>query len=453
MRRTAIVGAGFCGAMACVHLLRRGERVLLVERRARFGPGLAYADTRARVPPLLNVPAALMSAFPDDPDHFVRFIARRDPTMRANTFAPRALYGAYLEGVLADAEARAGEGALVRAERSAVSLRVDEGGTIRVGFGGGGEARAERAILALGNHPPRALPFPVAARGDGATRIVRDPWAEGALAFGPRGDVLLVGTGLTMMDVALALGPREGGATIHAVSRRGLLPQAHRVLARAPALLDPPTALPAWPRTTRGLLAALRAEVRDAEKRGVDWREVMTSLRGVTPSLWRSLPERERARFLRHARPHWETHRHRAPPENAPVVAAMIARGELAVTAARVLACDASAAGVDVHWRERRSGAERRLRVAHVVNCTGPELDPRRVDEPLLRQMIAEGVVRPDAHGLGIDTDAEGRVLSAAGRAHPTLFTLGSLRKGGLWESTAVQELRQQAADLAARLC
>ena len=68
-------------------------------------------------------------------------------------------------------------------------------------------------------------------------RYAKDPWAAGALDVDPDGEVLLLGTGLTMLDIAIALKEHGHRGVIHAVSRRGLLPQPHRVSIRPPTPL------------------------------------------------------------------------------------------------------------------------------------------------------------------------------------------------------------------------
>ncbi|HWY24061.1 MAG TPA: hypothetical protein VNX47_04035, partial [Nevskia sp.] len=57
-----------------------------------------------------------------------------------------------------------------------------------------------------------------------------------------------------------------------------------------------------------------------------------------------------------------------------------------------------------------------------------------------------------DALGLGLLTDAQGALLDRDGQASTWLYTLGPARKGQLWETTAVPEIRVQAQALARRL-
>ena len=68
--------------------------------------------------------------------------------------------------------------------------------------------------------------------------------------------------------------------------------------------------------------------------------------------------------------------------------------------------------------------------------------------DPLLSALARTGLVRPGPAGLGIDTTDDGRVLGVLPAAMP-LYALGSLRRGNLWETTAMPEIREQAYDVA----
>lgn len=463
MRTFAIIGAGFGGTMTCAHLLRLlAERqreagaenaepfqVYLIERSGRFTAGVAYSTTSSGH--LLNVPAGRMSAMPDDADHFLRWARQRDPKIGGGTFVPRPLYGKYLASILEEADAASGSFVrLTRVPRGAAGVRIEPDG-VAIELDGGSEIRADLAVLAIGNFPPGNPPVsdPTFYK---SWRYAKDPWGPGALDVEPDGQVLLLGTGLTMVDIAIALKERGHRGTIHAVSRRGLLPQPHRVSIRPPVAHPRPKGLENWPRTAKGLLHALRGEVRAAAAKGIDWREVVTSLRHDTPAIWMSLSESERARFLRHVRPFWETHRHRAAPESATPIAELLGRNELVVHAGRVLGYTESTSGVDVRMLPRGAERDISLHVARVINCTGPETDVRKVEDAFVRRLVQDGVVRPDALGLGLDTDAHGAIVDRAGRVQDRLMLVGPLRKGQLWENTAVPELRHETLAMAKRL-
>lgn len=441
----AIVGAGASGTLTAVQLLkqaRRPLRIALIERGDRFGPGLAYGTRCERH--LLNVPAAGMSAFEDDPLHFVRWLEDTPP----DAFAPRARFGAYLEEVLEETSQRStAQLSRVRGEVVGDSMVGDSGPStrVRLTLSTGEALDAKEAVLALGNPAPSEVSG-VPASLLASERYVPHPWAQGALAALPKdAPVLLLGTGLTAVDVLLAL--RDGGHTapVFALSRRGLLPRPHAPhpkLELAPLSLAP---------GLRALVAAFHLRLEEAQRRGGDFRSVFDALRGQTAPLWAGLPLAERRRWMRHLRALWDVHRHRMAPKIADALAAERASGGFRAAAGRLREVQPTPGGVTLRYRPRGAQALETLQVAAVLNCTGPG---KLADHPgtLLGSLLAVGQVRLDPLGLGLSTDPEGRLLDAAGRAQPRLWTLGPPRRGDLWESTAVPEIRAQAHALAEAL-
>ncbi len=473
----AIVGGGASGTLLAVNLLKNARapfRVVLVERSGPPGRGLAYSTTSARH--LLNVPAARMGAFPDDPEHFLRWLRRTRPDTAPGDFVPRQQYGLYLESLLRELAAGAPPGVQLDTLRAEVLSVEEEAGHVRLSLSHGGNLESRLAVLALGNALPADLRVP-----DGglyaSERYHRSPWAARALqGVGPRDTVLLIGTGLTMVDTVLSL--EEGGhqGVIHAVSRHGLLPHVHRlgslncpttyaspgirdvlralrqeVLRECEAPVGVDGGLHPIPIRIRAVLRIMRDEVKRATDAGADWRTVVDALRPATVPLWHRLTVGERRRFLRHLRSHWEVHRHRMAPSIGDTVARLRQEGRLFLHAARVRGFQLEDAGVEVRLRPRGHAEGEVLHVQHVVNCTGPEGAITR-GHPLLKHMVEAGRVCPDMLGMGLATDAHGALLDLGGHASARLYTLGPPRRGELWETTAVPEIRGQARTLAEHL-
>ena len=395
---------------------------------------------------LLNVPAASMSGLPDDPDHFLRFLARAArPAIEPTTFVSRVVFGSYLEAVLAESERLAAPGA---------SLERRQGEVVGIAGGGltladGSRLRADRIVLALGNLPPRDPSLPEGGWPADPARYIRDPWSAGALERRAAGPVLLVGTGLTMVDVALQVHEREPGQRIVALSRSGLLPHVHRA-GGAPPSSGLPVPLPSP--SLVALLRFVRSAAVVAELGGGDWRDAVNALRPVTAELWAGLPREEQRRFLARLARYWDIHRHRLAPQVATAVDDLRTSGQLALMAGRILSVTPERDGLAVRMRERAGGRERTLRVASVVNCTGPNGDVRSGGSRLLDALQASGVVRSHPLALGLDSCRDGALRDAHGRVSTTLFAIGPLRRGELWETTAIPEIRNQAQALAHRL-
>jgi uncharacterized NAD(P)/FAD-binding protein YdhS len=447
MSTIVIAGGGFCGVSLAAHLARlEGRaplRVVLVERGPRPAQGVAYSTTDPAH--LLNVPAGRMGAFADREGDFLAWLRAREPGVAGDAFVPRVRYAEYLAHVLETA--RAGTGITLEVLHDEVTGAVVDGDAVRVRMCSGGVRDARALVLATGTPPPRDV-----VRVDDREHYLRDPWEHGALArVHTTHPVLFIGTGLTMVDALLTLSRTGHRAGFIAVSRHGMLPCTHRDQPLPPPVLDISAALAAWNGSATALLHIVQRAAREADRTGHDWRDVINGLRPASASLWQRMPPQERARFLRHARPYWETHRHRMSTRVGAMINAMQARGELQVVAGRVAACAPRGDRVEATLRER-SGRERRIEAGVVINCTGPESDHARVSDPLVADLRAQGRLVPDPLGLGIVTDAHGALVDATGTASHHLFTLGSPRRAQLWESTAVPELRAQADALARHL-
>ncbi len=440
-----VVGGGFSGTLLALQLLRRAPAlsVAVVDKGAVPGRGLAYS-TRYSCH-LLNVPAGNMSALPEEPDHLLRWAqANHAPAVYATSFLPRLVYGKYIASLLETARHSSGgnlrwihgEVASVRREQSRIDLQLADGSQLS----------AQSLVLALGNFPPANLNLP--GLGGNSPRYVRSPWSPDALRDIPKnGNVLLIGSGLTSVDLAAALKSEGFTGHIHILSRRGLMPQVHR---RTPEELrfwteDTPT-------TIRGLLRRIRERVRAASESGGDWREVIDSLRPVTQQIWQSLPPAERKRFLRHVRSYWEVHRHRIAPEIGDTIAALVRQGQAILYAGRVANYREFPDRAEVDLRDRKTGVVRTLTVDRVINCTGPETDCRRIADPLIQNLLAQGLAQPDPLFLGLDVNRAGALIAAGGNASPDIYVIGPARKGSLWETIAVPELRAQASELAEHL-
>ena len=442
----AVIGGGASGALAVVHLLRAAAgtgyplRIALIDRLGRHGLGQAYSTTCPEH--LLNATAGRMSAVAGDAAHLSRWAAAAG--LPARGFLPRAAYGRYLLDTLDDAERQAAPRSRVtRLTAGALAIRPNPAGRpLRVVLDGGC-LDADIAILATGNPLPGS---PVAVPD--SPRYIANPWAPGALAAASDGSpVVVLGTGLTMVDVALAVTHGHPGATVHAVSRHGLLPRTHsgQPAAAAPLWL-PALADSRGPVRLADLLWQVRAAMASRPQR---WEEVVDALRPQVPGLWQRLPDADKRLFLRHVARYWEVHRHRMPPATARQVTALRCAW-LSVQAGRVTRVTGHGAGLRVSVEH--DGQVTEHEAGWLVNATGPGADVTQTSDPLLRDLLAVGLARPDPLRLGIEASPEGAVLDAGGMPSRTLFTLGPPLRGARYETTAIPEIRDQAAILAGHL-
>lgn len=415
---TAIIGGGASGTLTALQLQRAEcppDRLVVIEPRSDLGKGIAYGTTD--IGHLLNVRAGRMSALPDHPNHFTEWAAKRTPA-DALTFLPRALYGEYLASLLGPVEH-------IRA--LALDL-LPLGSRVQVVLSDGTELEVDRAVLAPGPSPP-AWPTPIGGVG---RRWIRDPWVPGALSGLRPGDpVLLVGTGLTAVDVALSL--RAAGHRVVATSRHGLLPQAHTD--------HPPVTIRCTPPdrpNARSLVAWARATATEVG----DWAPVVDSLRCHTNQLWQEMEESERVRLLRHIHRRWEVLRHRMPPQVATRIRNMQETGQLKVVAGGIRSVNERSRRLDVELSDGVVG------FSAIVNCSGPTADVTCTTDPLVRGLLDRRVARRGPLDLGLDTDSTGCLPNTDKK----LWLVGPLRRGMNWETTAIPEIREQAALLSMSL-
>ncbi|HEV7164121.1 MAG TPA: FAD/NAD(P)-binding protein [Gammaproteobacteria bacterium] len=454
MRTIAIVGAGFSGTATAIQLLtRHGElplRLVLINRHPNLARGVAYGTQSPSH--LLNVPAGRMGLFPDREGDFLEFIQRFDNSVSAGSFVPRSLYGRYLGARLKQAAEQSAKMRMETFTGEVTGLTpAADGSSAVLHFAEGQSLSADQIVLAVGNYPPADPSIPETDFFK-TLHYTRDPWASGALDRVPlEAPVLLIGTGLTMMDVALELAHRGLSAVQYAVSRRGLMPQVHRQLPAMP-ITPPPAGLLEGRGTARRYLKLTREYVETLALRGADWRDAIGALRAITPALWQALDQTEQRRFLRHVQAYWDIHRHRTAPASGEHLARLLASGGLKMAAGRLRRLSGGAGGVNVTWQPRGSSREERLEVGSVINCTGPQSDITRLADPLMRSLLAHGLIRPDPLHLGLDVDAEARVLDNAGQPSDVISYTGPLLRARDWEGTAVPELRVAAERLADRL-
>ena len=445
-----VIGGGLSGSLFGLKLSRARPdlRIVVVEPGRRLGRGLAYGACSPLH--LLNVPASRME-LGLAPSFLDWLAARPDLTVEAldesggdlaGAFLPRAVFGTYLQERLDEARAL-GDGPGFFALRGRVAsvltgikrgVRLEDGRTVL----------ARAVVIATGNLPPLPPGGPDGGFNDTA-QFVPDPWALDAFVeLDPAAPVLLIGTGLTMVDVALKLAAEGHTGPMLAVSRRGLAPLSHKAGGAWPPFLhDMPGASPL------ALMRRIRSEVAKAQAQGVPWQRVFDAARPAVAGVWSGWSERQRGQFLRHARARWDIHRHRTAPRIASALARLTDCGQLEIRGARLAGYALDGDRVTATLAQR-GGGRRTFTAARVVNCTGPASDLRRLALPLVEDLKAKGLALPDALGLGLET-LDCALITTNGVASSWLFALGPVTRPAWWEITATPEIVVQVDRLVAR--
>ncbi len=447
-----IVGGGFSGTMVAVHLARAqcGLRIALMDRGPAIGRGVAYGTSDPKH--LLNVPAGDMGAFPDNIGHFYQWLETHPQHLaavgvrdiRPDSFIPRTVFGDYIQDLLR--QARALPGILDVIHDEVLDINRMDNGQFELTSQAGRSLKAAHVVLALGNFPPGKP-----EQNDPGDRdwYLNNPYAADVHAkLAEPGDVLIIGTGLTSLDVLLSLDKAKQDGKIHLLSRRGLFPQAHKKSTPYPSFLDAYN----LPKTARILFRRVAREIRRASAHGVGWRPVLDAMRPFNQAIWANLSQTERRRFLRHVQPIWDTHRHRCAPEVMAVKNRLEAEGRLVCHRGEIQNYHWTRKNVEVACRLRGTNEIKKLCVRYVLSCTGPQSDYRKLKDPLVRRLLARDLLATDPLRMGANTGQGGRICNQAGEVIEGLYTLGNLQKGRLYESIAVPELRSQASTLAGLL-
>jgi uncharacterized NAD(P)/FAD-binding protein YdhS len=428
----AIVGAGAAATLLATALrrCRPDATVAVIGTGHAAGRGVAYSTTDDQH--RMNVPVRRLSVDADGSDHLARWIGDTDP----EAYIPRATYGAYLAAQLESSDAHVIDGRVTSLlPRTGDQIRRETAGSDRqfaLGLADGGNVHARHVVLATG--PPPG-PGPVALPDH--PRVVADPWtADLAGRAAEAGDVLVLGSGLTMVDVALTA--TAAGATVTALSRHGYVPRAHALHRESPTEGFP---VPAGPLTAARVR---RLVVMYGRTEPAGWPAAMDAMRDRADTVWARLPEAEQAKLLRRGLSAWTVHRHRMAPAVADRFSSLARRGLIGVERGTVAEVTADDDGAVVRTRDGR-----RRRAGLVVSCTGPSADVGRTTDPLLRHLLDTGTAALGPHRMGLAVDPCGGLLGPDGDARAGLFTLGPLRKGTLFETTAIPELRAQALALA----
>lgn len=447
--RITIIGGGASGTLLAINLLGQYQEghleINMVEKRGAGG-GVAFSTEHELH--LLNVPAAKMSALPDEPDHFINWLTSSGLEYDPTDFVPRHLFGRYLKELLADRiENARGNVSLNLIRDEAQDVAVD-GRSANVVLRSGVEIRSDQVVLAFGNFPP---PHPSVhdLKFSSSEKYVHDIWsADAFLRVRPQDDILIVGTGLSMVDVVLKLDSAGHHGKLYALSTKGLLPAVHKLGYSYPTFyreLDGVT------RITE-IFRKVRRHISAAEADGSDWRAVIDSLRPHTQAMWTRLPRSEKRYFLQHLSRHWNVARHRMPPSAAVRIDQLILEDKLRLLKGRLrhISLDESGEFL-VNYAE--FGKQSYLTVDVLVNCIGSEANFAKIDSELVRNLLSSRHIRCDPVNQGLDATTDGWLIDGSGYRSSVLRTLGTALKGVLWETTAIPEIRAQAQEMALDIC
>ncbi len=449
MKKITIIGSGATGTLLAVNLIKHAGKqplqINLVEKRERLGRGVAYSTVRDFH--LLNVPAAKMGAFPDDIEHFHRWLIDNNYDYAPNAFVPRRIYGEYLHELFSETVKNKSANVVVNVhDDEAADVSIDKA-RAQIALASGAILESDKVVLAFGNFLP---PHPKSKSQSfiEAEKYFRNPWRADLIEkIAGNDDVFIIGTGLTFADVVTSLYHNRHAGKIFGFSTRGLLPAVHR-----PGYVYPSFSgeLKSQTKITE-LLKTVRRHIETAETDGSDWRAVIDSLRPQTQEIWCTLPEAEKRYFMQHLSRYWNVARHRLPPETWKILNKLQAANQLRIGKGRLRNIEANEEG-KFTITYSADGVETRVSADAVINCIGSESNYNRIESPLVANLLGKGLIKTDRLKMGIDAAPDGRTIDRNGAVSDVILTAGVALKGVLWESTAMPEIRAQANKLALSL-
>lgn len=442
MKNITIIGAGLSGTLLAMNLLKRKGNdkvhVRLIDRNSIDSLGPAYSTNEDH---LLNVPAEIMGAFSDRPDHFLNWSNERNIKAQKGDYLPRRLYREYISEMFRQALGSKKDNlSFERIKGEAVNLEIKEGKPV-VYMEDGREINSDKVVLALGNSLPRNPELKNRAFINDK-RYIRNPWDSKTLkSLLPGNTIFFIGTGQTTVDIAASLYRKKHKGHMISISRKGLFPLVQKKVDPYPSFYDELMDLT----DISSVLRVVRRHIKIAEKKGIDPRAVIDSLRPHTKNIWMSLPAGEKRRFLRHVFRYWEIIRSRIPPESDEIMSKMRSTGQLEVLTGRIADIVPSEDKIEVKYREKGSIEEKTVSADQVINCIGPCQDYELIDNTFIRNLISSGLIQCDPAHLGINALPEGQVITDDGTPSDIIFTIGLPLKGVVWESLAAPEIRLEA--------
>jgi uncharacterized NAD(P)/FAD-binding protein YdhS len=446
LTKVAIVGGGASGTLTAIQLMKKltvPATIYLFEKNPKLlYRGAAYSSELEYEP--LNVHAGKMSAFNHLPDHFFQWVRRhRDASVHRESFVSRRWYGDYLSDLFSQTIARSAGIEVKTLPEELVYIETNSApGKYQLHTLTGEILECDFVIFCTGNEAPQHI-FSEEQKQLAGERYCANPWHNSLDGTKPDEHILIVGTGLTMVDYAGSLYQRRHAGKIYCFSRNGYLPLSHAD--EAPFLFDEGFEK----RSLREIFSDVRKAVALAEKRDSNWQAVMDALRPCVSRIWRGLSFEEKALFLKKFRSWWEIHRHRMPENSYKIIKQMMKEGQLELISGSFLELTSATPFLSFRYKTKQNGTERTILLNRIINCTGSSGDYIQCNNRLIKNLIASGQMKQDALKIGIETGIRGEIIGYNGVVQKNWFAVGPMRKASEWESTAIREIRTHAEGVA----
>lgn len=440
----AIIGGGISGTLVVLNVLKQSQvpvSILWFDDKNSFCKGLAYSSQNNEH--LLNVRASNMSVFVDESEHFVSWLLKNNFSYSATDFVPRCIYGDYVLSVFNELKLSNSVITIKQIPEEVKSIHLENEEFI---VSATQNHQVQHVVLGFGNFLP-AHPLPMAIGTSSKEFILSKRYYQNA--FSPLlfqnasryQHITIIGSGLTMVDVVMSLNKQQYQGKIQVISPHGYLPQAH--------LEEPLPSIPSFineneHHTLLQTVHLVNTQLKSAKANQLHIHSIIDALRPHVQRLWMGFSLVGKKQFLRHLRHKWGVARHRAPKQSIQVLNEYMKSQQLVVLKGRIFDIHSRVDGFDIHYSTKEN-QKNSFKTDIIVNCTGPESNFEKIDVPLIKQLIKDGIIEADSLKYGLKSMSNGQITN-------NLFTIGPPLKGILWESTAVPEIRVQAKQLAQML-
>jgi uncharacterized NAD(P)/FAD-binding protein YdhS len=454
-KRIGIIGGGFTGTMLVRHLVEQKKKFLSVfiyNSNADFARGTAYNPKSSRL--LLNVVAGKMSAFPDKPTHFVDWCLKNGigsenaQDLLVGSFLPRSQYGNYLNDIWKETQEIAKKNGHQLNLISNKVRKIDKDDSNYRIHSETGEDIVNYLILATGNELPGN---PQIKNVDffKSNFYQQNPWRIDFSKIKRDEPILILGNGLTMVDTVMEL--RENGfqQKIVSVSPNGFNILPHR---NFNFQYNGPIKDLKEDKSLLELLSLFKSELKKLNEFGISAEPLIDALRPNTQKIWQALTVDEKRIFMSHLRHHWGVARHRIPFLSYDYIQKERIANRLEILAGKVLDLELNENGVLAKIYDKKQRIDLTCQFTQVINCTGPETKIEKSGNNLLLQLKQGGFIVQDDLQLGIEVNDSFQIINSQNQVDEKMFAIGGLLKGKLWESTAINELRLQAKEVANQL-
>jgi uncharacterized NAD(P)/FAD-binding protein YdhS len=458
MKSVSIIGGGFSGLMVAHHLINEATlpiRVCIFNKHGLMGRGAAYSVDKDFY--LLNVIAAKMSALPDDPEHFLNWVMQTasykslDRSMISQAFLPRKLYGEYLAELWEKLRQIASEKGCVLVDKTTEIYAVSRSHKLfSLTTSDGTVSLFDVCVLATGNELPKS-PNAITPEVEHSGIYFGNPWSNNVLKNAHKfKQLLIIGNGLTMVDTVIGLQQSGFKGTIYSISPNGFNILPHRNNGLVYKKLNEEIR---GIQNLKCITSSVFKHIRIVRKFGLSAEPVIDSLRPNVQHIWQHLQLAEKKVFLSRLRHLWGVARHRIPLHIHDRIQQLRIEKKLHIIAGQIKNIELNHDKAIIDYYNKKTGLNESVQVGRVVNCTGPNSDISKTSSKLLGQLFEDGLISQDELKLGLKVDTQSyQLIKQDGEVNKCFYTLGTHLRGELWESTAVNELRCQAKDVALQI-